>query len=87
LEVIEFTTAESAELIVASTGTQLRALITDHNMAGKLSGTELAQYAYCRQLHMKVFIMSGPSVTPVRVGTAFLRKPFPPERLARYVRE
>ncbi|QHO74620.1 hypothetical protein ACH79_20240 [Bradyrhizobium sp. CCBAU 051011] len=44
-EVIECTTAESAELIIASTGTELQALITDHNLAGKMSGAELAHYA------------------------------------------
>ena len=33
-EVIECTTAEAAELIIASTGTELQALVTDHNLAG-----------------------------------------------------
>ena len=37
-EVIECTTAESAELIIASTGTELQALITDHNLAGDVRG-------------------------------------------------
>ena len=37
-EVIECTTAESAELIIASTGTELQALITDHDLADKMSG-------------------------------------------------
>ena len=31
---IECTTAEAAELIIASTGTELQALVTDHNLAG-----------------------------------------------------
>ena len=58
-EVIECTTAESAELIIASTGTELQALITDHNLAGKMSGAELAHYARRRQPHMNIVIMSG----------------------------
>jgi CheY-like chemotaxis protein len=33
-EVVECATAEAAELIVASSGTELRALIADHNLAG-----------------------------------------------------
>ena len=37
-EVIECTTGEAAELIIASTGTELQALITDHNLAGEMSG-------------------------------------------------
>jgi len=34
-EVIECATGEAAELIIASTGTELQALITDHKLAGK----------------------------------------------------
>jgi hypothetical protein len=33
-EVIECTTGEAAELIIASSGTELQALVTDHNLAG-----------------------------------------------------
>ena len=39
-EVIECTSAEAAELIIASTGTELQALITDHNLAGAMSGAQ-----------------------------------------------
>ena len=80
-EVIECTTAESAELIIASTGTELQALITDHNLAGKMSGAELAQYARRRHPHLNVVIISGTTVNPMPFGTAFLQKRFPPERL------
>jgi CheY-like chemotaxis protein len=41
LEVIECTTGEAAELVVASTGAELKALVTDVSLAG----VELAQYA------------------------------------------
>ena len=86
-EVIECTTGEAAELIVASTGTELQALITDHNLAGKMSGAELAHYARSRHPHLNIVIMSGTTVQPMPVGTAFLRKPFSPERLLNMVRE
>jgi DNA-binding NtrC family response regulator len=86
-EVIECTTAEAAELIIASTGTELQALITDHNLAGKMSGIELACYARRQHPHMNIVIMSGTPVNPMPVGTAFLQKPFPPERLLDMVRE
>jgi ABC-type lipopolysaccharide export system ATPase subunit len=36
-EVIECATAEAAELIIASTGTELQALITDHNLPNLLN--------------------------------------------------
>jgi DNA-binding NtrC family response regulator len=86
-EVIECTTGEAAELIIASTGTELQALITDHNLAGKMSGAELAHYARNRHPHLNIVIMSGTTVQPMPIGTAFLRKPFSPERLLDMVRE
>jgi DNA-binding NtrC family response regulator len=85
-EVIECTTAESAELIIASTGTELQALITDHNLAGKMSGAELAQYARRRHPQMNIIIMSGKKVNHMPVNATFLQKPFTPEVLARAVR-
>ena len=74
-------------MIIASTGTELQALITDHNLAGKMSGAELAHYARRRHLHMNIVIISGTTVNPMPVGTAFLQKPFSPEPLLDMVRE
>lgn len=37
-EVVECTTAEAAELVISSAGTELQALITDHNLAGVMTG-------------------------------------------------
>ena len=86
-EVIECTTAESAELIIASTGTELQALITDHNLAGKMSGAELARYASCRHPQMNIIIMSGKTVNPIPVNATFLQKPFTAEQLLEAVRD
>ena len=36
LEVIECTTAEAAELVLATTGLELRALVTDIQLAGEM---------------------------------------------------
>jgi CheY-like chemotaxis protein len=41
-EVVECTTAEAAELVISSAGTDLQALVTDHNLAGVMTGAELA---------------------------------------------
>jgi DNA-binding NtrC family response regulator len=86
-EVIECTTAEAAELIIASTGTELQALVTDHNLAGAMSGAALARYARSRHPHMNIVIMSGRTVGPMPVGTTFLQKPFSPARLLDAVRD
>ena len=86
-EVIECNTAEAAELIIASTGTELQALITDHNLAGAMSGVQLAQYARSRHPYMNIIIMSGKAVMPIPVNTTFLQKPFTAEQLLEVVRD
>jgi DNA-binding NtrC family response regulator len=86
-EVIECTTAEAAELIIASSGTELQALITDQTLAGAMSGAQLAQYARSRHPHMNIVIMSGKTVTPISVNTTFLQKPFTAAQLLEAVRD
>ena len=86
-EVIECTIGEAGELVIASTGTELQALVTDHNLAGAMSGAALARYARSRHPHLNIVIISGRIVDPLPVGTAFLRKPFLPEPLLDLVRE
>ena len=86
-EVIECTTAEAAELIIASTGTELQALITDQHLAGAMSGAQLAQYARRRHPHMNIIIMSGKTVEPIPVDTTFLQKPFTAAQLLEAVRD
>jgi DNA-binding NtrC family response regulator len=86
-EVIECTTAEAAELIIATTGTELRAIVTDHNLAGEMTGAALARYARCRQPGMTIVVMSGTTVKPLPANATFLQKPFAPERLLEVVRD
>ena len=84
---VECTTAEAAELIIASTGTELQALVTDNNLAGAMSGAELAQYASCQHPKMNIIIMSGKTVNPIPVNATFLQKPFSAEQLLEAVRD
>lgn len=86
-EVIECETAEAAELIVASTGTELQALVTDHKLPGAMSGIALAEYARRKHPKMNVIVISGTSVAPLPVNTKFLQKPFAPSRLLDAVRD
>jgi DNA-binding NtrC family response regulator len=86
-EVVECTTAEAAELIIASTGTELQALITDQNLAGAMSGLQLAHYARSRHPLLNIVIMSGKTVAPVPVNTKFLQKPFTAAQLLEAVRD
>ena len=86
-EVIECTTAEAAELIIATTGTELRAVVTDNHLAGEMTGAALARYAHCRHPGMTIVVISGTIVKPMPANATFLQKPFTPERLLNAVRE
>jgi CheY-like chemotaxis protein len=59
LEVVECSSAETAELILASTGTELVALVTDVNLGSAMTGVELAQYAKRTFPHLNVVMISG----------------------------
>jgi DNA-binding NtrC family response regulator len=85
LEVMECTTAETAELIIATTGTELRAVVTDNNLAGEMTGAALARYARSRHPGMAIVLMSGTAVKQMPANTIFLQKPFTPERLLQAV--
>jgi DNA-binding NtrC family response regulator len=80
-EVIECTTAEAAELIIALSGTELQALVT-----GPMSGAELAEYARSRHPQMNIVVMSGTAVARLPAKTTFLQKPFEPDRLLEEIR-
>jgi DNA-binding NtrC family response regulator len=85
-EVIECATAEAAELVIASSGTELQALVTDNNLAGAMSGAELAQYASCQHPKMNIIIISDMMVN-VPCNATVLQKPFTAEQLLDAVRD
>ena len=85
LEVIECTTAEAAELVIASTGAELKALVTDVSLAGEMSGSELAQYAKRRFPHMNVVMVSGRPPPYIPQDASFLLKPYQPKELLKAV--
>lgn len=81
LEVIECTTAEAAELVLATTGLELRALVTDVHLDGEMSGIELAEYAKRNYPDLTVIVMSGRDTPTLPRDTQFLQKPFRPAQL------
>jgi DNA-binding NtrC family response regulator len=85
LEVVECASAEAAELVLVATGPELRALITDVNLAGDMSGLELAQYAKRKCPRMNVVMVSGRSVPYVPHGAHFLMKPYLPKEMLKAV--
>lgn len=85
LEVVECASAEAAELVLASTGNELRALITDIDLAGGMSGVELAQFAKSRFPRLNVVLISGNGIPRIPRDTFFIMKPYQPEELLRAV--
>jgi DNA-binding NtrC family response regulator len=85
LEVIECTTAEAAELVVASTGTELKVVVSDVSLAGEMSGTELAQFTKRRFPHINVVLVSGRPPSYIPKDASFLSKPYRREELLKAV--
>jgi DNA-binding NtrC family response regulator len=81
LEVVECANAGVAELVLASTGPDLRALVTDVELGGEMSGVELAQYAKRKFPDLKVVMVSGHGPPYVPQDTYFLMKPYEPQQL------
>jgi DNA-binding NtrC family response regulator len=81
LEVVECANGEVAELVLAKTGPELRALVTDVELAGKVSGVELAQYAKRKFPGLNVVMVSGHGPPTVPHDTHFLMKPYEPQQL------
>jgi DNA-binding NtrC family response regulator len=85
LEVIECTTAEAAELVLASTGLELRALVTDIYLDGTMTGIELAEFAKQKFPRLNVVIVSGKEAFDLPSDVLFLQKPYLPTDLLRAV--
>jgi CheY-like chemotaxis protein len=85
LEVIECTTAEAAELVLATTGLELRALVTDVHLDGEMTGIELAEYARQKYPALNVIVMSGRDTPDLPRDMRFLQKPFRPSDLLRAI--
>jgi DNA-binding NtrC family response regulator len=81
LEVVECASAEAAELVLASTGNELRALVTDVNLPGGMSGVELAQFAKRRFPALNVVMVSGRGSPYIPHEARFLMKPYAPNDL------
>jgi DNA-binding NtrC family response regulator len=81
LEVVECANAAAAELVLAPTGPDLRALVTDVELGGEMSGVELAQYVKRKFPDFNVVLVSGQGPPPVPHDTHFLMKPYEPQQL------
>jgi FixJ family two-component response regulator len=73
---IACTTAEAAELILATAGPELLALVTDVHLDGVMKGAELAGFARERCPWLRIVVMSGRGESELPEAARFLAKPY-----------
>jgi DNA-binding NtrC family response regulator len=76
MAVIQCETAESAEAVLEKVGSDLSLIFTDVNLAGQMSGTELAELAKARFPDMLVIVTSGSHAPVLPAGALFMQKPW-----------
>jgi two-component system cell cycle response regulator CpdR len=75
--VIQCESAEAAELVIDKVGNCLSLMMTDVNLAGRMSGVELAHIAKERNPALDVVVTSGrPLSEPLPDGAKFWAKPW-----------
>lgn len=73
---IECVTAESAEAVLERSGEDVSLVFADVNLAGPMSGTELAELAKARFPDLTVIVTSGSNVPKLPAGAMFMQKPW-----------
>ena len=68
-------------MVLASKESELLALVTDVNLAGKMTGVELAEYAKRNFPSLTVVVISGNGPSYIPDGTHFFLKPYRPKDL------
>jgi two-component system cell cycle response regulator CpdR len=76
MAVIQCDTAESAEAVLERVGGKLSIIFTDINLAGDMSGTELAELAKGRFPDLTVIVTSGCEAPALPAGAMFMQKPW-----------
>jgi two-component system, cell cycle response regulator CpdR len=76
IQVIQCESAEAAELVLEKVGGCLCMLFTDVNLAGRMTGAELASKARQRFPDLKVIVTSGRNPPDLPEGTMFMPKPW-----------
>jgi FixJ family two-component response regulator len=67
--------------VLASTGLELRALVTDIHLDGTMTGIELAEFAKQKFPQLNVVIVSGKEAPDLPGDILFLQKPYLPRDL------
>lgn len=83
MDVVQCESAEAAELVVASIGSELKLLVTDLWLAGECTGAELAAFAKQMFPYLRVVVVSGDEELALPRHVLFLRKPYRPDDIVR----
>jgi two-component system, cell cycle response regulator CpdR len=76
MDVFQCESGEAAELILEEVGGALCFMFTDVNLAGSMTGAELADIAASRYPQVRVVVSSGRNPPPLPNGTTFMSKPW-----------
>jgi two-component system cell cycle response regulator CpdR len=83
IQVIQCESAEAAELVLEKVGGCLCMMFTAVNLAGRMTGAELAMKARQRFPDLKVVVTSGRNAPNLPEGTMFMPKPWRPLDIVR----
>lgn len=75
-QVIQCERGEAAELVLEKVGGCLRMMFADVDLAGSMTGAELATMARRRFPNLKIVVTSGRSRPDLPDGTTFIPKPW-----------
>jgi two-component system, cell cycle response regulator CpdR len=76
IQVIQCESGEAAELVLEKVGGCLCMMFADVELAGNMTGTELATMARRRFPNLKIIVTSGRSRPDLPDGTTFMPKPW-----------
>lgn len=76
MAVIQCESAESAEVVLERVGGNLSMIFADVNLAGAMTGIELAVIAKSRFPDLTVILTSGGGVPVLPAGAMFMQKPW-----------
>jgi two-component system cell cycle response regulator CpdR len=76
MDVFQCESGEDAQLILEKVGGGLCLMFTDVELAGTMTGADLANIAVERYPNVRVVVTSGNSVPALPAGTKFLQKPW-----------
>jgi DNA-binding NtrC family response regulator len=76
MAVIQCESAESAEVVLERVGGSLSMIFADENLAGNMTGTELAVLAKSRFPDLIVIVTSGSNAPALPAGAMFMQKPW-----------